>query len=58
MLTLKFVLEFSQEFFKARMLKRGLHMDNELLYCGIENWSLCSYSSLRLSIFIQFSLFL
>ena len=44
--------------FKARILKHGLHMDNELLYCGIENWSLCSYSSLHLSIFIQFSLFL
>ena len=23
--------------FKARMLKLGIHMDNELLYCGIEN---------------------
>ena len=23
--------------FEARMLKLGIHMDNELLYCGIEN---------------------
>ena len=23
--------------FKARMLKLGMHMDNELLYCGIWN---------------------
>ena len=29
-------------------------MDNELLYCGIENWTLCSYSSLYLSIFLSF----
>ena len=35
------------------MLKLGtcIHMDNELLYYGIENQSLCSYSSLYLSIF-------
>ena len=44
--------------FKARMLKLGIHMDNELLYNVIENRTLCSYSSLYLSIFIQFSLFL
>ena len=37
--------------FKARMLKLGIHMDNELLYYGIENQTLCSYSSLYLSIF-------
>ena len=37
--------------FKARMLKLGIHMDNELLYYGIENRTLCSYSSLYLSIF-------
>ena len=23
--------------YKARMNKLGIHMDNELLYCGIEN---------------------
>ena len=33
------------------MLKLGIHMDNELLYCGIENLTPCSYSSLYLSIF-------
>ena len=32
--------------FKARMLKLGIHMDIELLYCGIENRTPCSYSSL------------
>ena len=29
-------------------------MDNELLYCGIENQTPCSYSSLYLSIFLSF----
>ena len=54
MLTLKnFMLVFS-ETFKARMLKLGIHMDNELLYCGIENQTPCSYSSLYLSIFLSF----
>ena len=28
-------------------------MDNELLYCGIENQSHCSYSSLYLSVFLS-----
>ena len=36
------------------MLKLGMHMDNELLYCGIDNWTPCSYSSLYLSIFLSF----
>ena len=40
--------------FKAKMLKLGILMDNELLYCGIENQSPCSYSSLYLSIFLSF----
>ena len=40
--------------FKARMLKLGVHMDNELLYCVIENRTPCSYSSLCLSIFLSF----
>ena len=35
------------------MLKLGIHMDNELLYCGIENLTPCSYSSLYLSIFVS-----
>ena len=38
----------------ARILKLGIHMDNELLYCGIENRTPCSYSSLYLSIFLSF----
>ena len=36
------------------MLKRGIHMDNEFLYYGIENQTPCSYSSLYLSIFLSF----
>ena len=36
------------------MLKLGIHINNELLYCGIENQSLCSYSSLYLSILLSF----
>ena len=38
----------------ARILKHDIHMDNEFLYCGIENWTNCSYSSLYLSIFLSF----
>ena len=36
------------------MLKLGIHIDSELLYCGIENLSPCSYYSLYLSIFLSF----
>ena len=36
------------------MLKLGIHMDIELLYCGIENQTPCSYPSLYLSIFLSF----
>ena len=36
------------------MLKLGIHMDNELLYCGIENGTPCSYSPLYLTIFLSF----
>ena len=32
--------------FKARMLKLGKHMDNELLYCGIDNRTPCLSSIL------------
>ena len=35
-------------------MKLGIHMDNELLYFGIENQTPCSYSSLYLSIFLSF----
>ena len=51
MLTLKICVGVFSEIFKARMLKLGIHIDNELLYYGIENRSLRSYSSLYLSIF-------
>ena len=36
------------------MLKLCIHMENELLYCGIENLSPCSYFSLYLFIFLSF----
>ena len=36
------------------MLQLGIHMDNELLYCGIENRTHCTYSSLYFSIFLSF----
>ena len=36
------------------MLKLGIHIDNEMLYCGMENWTPFSYSSLYLSIFLSF----
>ena len=36
------------------MLQLCMHMDNELLYCGIKNQTPCFYSSLYLSIFLSF----
>ena len=54
MLILKICIGVFSEIFKARMLKLGIHMDNELLYCGIENQTPCFYSSLYLSIFLSF----
>ena len=51
MLTLKICVGVFSRIFKARMLKLGIHMDNKLLYCRIENHTPCSYSSLYLSIF-------
>ena len=36
------------------MLKLVIHMDNDLLYCGIDNQTPCSYSSPYLSIFLSF----
>ena len=56
MLTLKICAGVFSGIFKTRMLKLGIHIASELLYYGIENRTLCSYSSLYLSIFIQFSL--
>ena len=48
---IKFMSEFSQELFQAKILKLVIHMGNKLLYCGIENWTPCSYSSLYSAIF-------
>ena len=53
MLTLKICVGVFSGTFKARMLKLCIHIDNELLYCGIENRFPCSYSSLYLSIFLS-----
>ena len=53
MLTLKICVGVFSEILKARMLKFGIHIDNEL-YCGIENQTPCSYSSFYLSIFLSF----
>ena len=41
------------EIVEARILKLCIHICNEL-YCGIENQTYCSYSSLYLSIFLSF----
>ena len=41
MLTFKICVGVFSGTFKARMLKLGIHMDNELLYCGIENKTPC-----------------
>ena len=54
MLTLKICVGVFSGALKARMLKLNIHIDNELLYCGIENQTPCSYSSLYLSILLSF----
>ena len=54
MLTLKICVGVFSGTLKARMLKLGINIDNELLYCRIENRTPCSYSSLYLSIFLSF----
>ena len=54
MLTLKICVGVFSGTLKAKMLKLDIHIDNELLYCGMENWTPCSYSSLYLSIFLSF----
>ena len=53
MLTFKICVRGFSDIFRARMLKLGIHMDNELLYFGNENRIPCSYSSLYLSIFLS-----
>ena len=50
MLTLKICVGVFSGTILARILKLGIHMDNELLYYGIENQTPCSYSSVYLSI--------
>ena len=54
MLALKIYVGVFSGTFKARMLKLRIHMDNELLYCDIENRTPCYYSCLYLSIFLSF----
>ena len=44
MFTLKFCVRVFSGSVSARILKLGIHMDNDLLYCGIENQTYCSYS--------------
>ena len=39
---------------EARILKRGIHIDNELMYHVIESQAHCLYFSLYLSIFLPF----
>ena len=55
MLTCKICVRLFSGIFKARILILGIHMNIELLYCGIENRTPCSYSSLYLSIFLSFN---
>ena len=40
---------------EAGIFKLGMHMNNELLYCGIKTLIHCYFSSLYLSIFSGFS---
>ena len=54
-LTLKICVRVFSGTIIARILKLGIHVDNELLYCGYENQTPCSYSSLYLSIFLSFT---
>ena len=54
MLTLKNCVGVFSGTLKARMLKLGIHINNELLYCRIENQTPCLYSSLYLPIFLFF----
>ena len=56
MLTLKICVGVFSGIFKVRMLKLSIHMDNELVYYGIENRTPCFYSHLYLS--ILYSVFL
>ena len=57
MLTLNIRVGVFSGTLKARMLKLGIHIDNELLYCWMENRTPSSYCSLYLSIFFFFFFF-
>ena len=46
MLALKICIGVFSGIFKGRMLKLGIYMDIELLYCGIENRTPCLSSFL------------
>ena len=54
MLTLKMCVRVFSGTIITRILKLVIHTANELLYCGIEIRTPCSYSSLYLSIFLSF----
>ena len=54
MLTCKICVRLFSRILKARMLKLGVRIDNELLYYEIENRTPGSYSFLYLSIFLSF----
>ena len=54
MLTLKICARVFSGSIVVRTLKHGIPMDNELLYCVVENRTRCFYSCLYLSIFLSF----
>ena len=54
MLTLEICVRVLSGIVEVRILKPGIYMDNVLMYCGIENQTFCSYSSLNLFIFLSF----
>ena len=54
-LTLKICVSFLKNYsIQARNFKFGIHMDNVLLYRGINNGAHCFKTSLSLSIFLSF----
>ena len=54
MLTLKNCVRVFSGSVEARILELCIHMDNESLYQGIMNLTLCFYASFYLSIFMSF----
>ena len=53
MLALKACVGVFSKVFKARILKHGINIDNELLYYEIENQTPCFYFSLYFTIFLS-----